>query len=138
MKRLQSLITRRRKGSVDAELAEAQKSLASGAKYFIGGHGGLAEKAQVEFKITYLHGQRLGELLESGFIFDILVRDSRELGDHRIDGLLRIDQLIAALLLTIGMNLDVGNLDDTILDKVKTSGLQIKDDQRFLQIQSHV
>ena len=40
--------------AVDAELAEAQKSLASGAKYFIGGHGGLAEKAQVEFKIAYL------------------------------------------------------------------------------------
>ena len=28
--------------AVDAELAEAQKALASGAKYFIGGHGGLA------------------------------------------------------------------------------------------------
>ena len=40
--------------AVDAELAEAQKSLESGAKYFIGGHGGLAEKAQVEFKIAYL------------------------------------------------------------------------------------
>ena len=31
-----------------------QTALASGAKYFIGGHGGLAEKAQVEFKIAYL------------------------------------------------------------------------------------
>ncbi|MBR1557856.1 MAG: hypothetical protein IJ647_08880 [Prevotella sp.] len=47
--------------AVDAELAEAQKSLASGAKYFIGGHGGLAEKAQVEFKIAYL--QKVKELL---------------------------------------------------------------------------
>ena len=40
--------------AVDVELAEAKKALASGAKYFIGGHGGLAEKAQVEFKIAYL------------------------------------------------------------------------------------
>ena len=47
--------------AVDAELAEAQKSLASGAKYFIGGHGGLAEKAQVEFKIAYL--QKVKELM---------------------------------------------------------------------------
>lgn len=47
--------------AVDAELAEAQESLASGAKYFIGGHGGLAEKAQVEFKIAYL--QKVKELL---------------------------------------------------------------------------
>ena len=40
--------------AIDAELAEAKEALASGAKYFIGGHGGLAEKAQVEFKIAYL------------------------------------------------------------------------------------
>ncbi len=40
--------------AIDAEIAEAQKSLQSGAKYFIGGHGGLAEKTQVEFKIAYL------------------------------------------------------------------------------------
>ena len=40
--------------AIDAELAEAKEALASGAKYFIGGHSGLAEKAQVEFKIAYL------------------------------------------------------------------------------------
>jgi len=40
--------------AIDAELTEAKEALASGAKYFIGGHGGLAEKAQVEFKIAYL------------------------------------------------------------------------------------
>ncbi len=40
--------------AIDAELAEAKEALASGAKYFIGGHGGLAKKAQVEFKIAYL------------------------------------------------------------------------------------
>lgn len=47
--------------AVDAELAEAKKALASGAKYFIGGHGGLAEKAQVEFKIAYL--EKVKELM---------------------------------------------------------------------------
>ena len=40
--------------AIDAELAEAKEALTSGAKYFIGGHGGLVEKAQVEFKIAYL------------------------------------------------------------------------------------
>ncbi len=40
--------------AVEAELAEAKEALASGCKYFIGGHGGLAEKKQVEFKIAYL------------------------------------------------------------------------------------
>ena len=38
-----------------------QTALASGAKYFIGGHGGLAEKAQVEFKIAYL--EKVKELM---------------------------------------------------------------------------
>ncbi len=49
--------------AVDAELAEANEALASGAKYFIGGHGGLAEKAQVEFKVAYL--TKVKELLEA-------------------------------------------------------------------------
>ncbi len=47
--------------AVDAELAEARKALASGATYFIGGHGGMAGKAQVEFKIAYL--EKVKELL---------------------------------------------------------------------------
>lgn len=49
--------------AVDAELEEAQKALNSGAKYFIGGHGGLAGKTQVEFKIAYL--TKVKELLAS-------------------------------------------------------------------------
>jgi len=40
--------------AIDAELAELGESLAADAKYYIGAHGGLAEKAQVEFKIAYL------------------------------------------------------------------------------------
>lgn len=40
--------------AIDAEIAEAEKSLASGAKLFIGGHGGAAKADAVEFKIVYL------------------------------------------------------------------------------------
>lgn len=40
--------------AIDAEIAEAERSLKSGAELFIGGHGGAAEKDAVEFKITYL------------------------------------------------------------------------------------
>lgn len=40
--------------AVDAEIAEARKSLASGAELFIGGHGGAAGRDVVEFKIAYL------------------------------------------------------------------------------------
>ena len=40
--------------AIDAEIAEAEKSLASGAELFIGGHGGVAKRDAVEFKINYL------------------------------------------------------------------------------------
>ena len=40
--------------AIDAEIAEAENSLASGATLFIGGHGGAAARDAVEFKIAYL------------------------------------------------------------------------------------
>ena len=49
--------------AVDAEIAETQEAIASGCKYFIGGHGGLAEIAQVEFKLEYL--TKVKELLSN-------------------------------------------------------------------------
>lgn len=40
--------------AIDAEIEEAENSLASGAELFIGGHGGAATRDAVEFKISYL------------------------------------------------------------------------------------
>ncbi|MBQ6741593.1 MAG: hypothetical protein IJR04_03275 [Bacteroidales bacterium] len=42
------------KEAIDAELAATKAELATGAKYFIGGHGGLVEKPAVEARIAYL------------------------------------------------------------------------------------
>ena len=47
--------------AIDAEIAEAENSLASGATLFIGGHGGAAERDAVGFKIAYL--KKMKELL---------------------------------------------------------------------------
>lgn len=47
--------------AIDAEIAEAEKSLASGAELFIGGHGGAAKRDAVEFKIAYL--KKMKEML---------------------------------------------------------------------------
>ena len=47
--------------AIDAEIAEAENSLASGAVLFIGGHGGAATHDAVEFKIAYL--KKMKELL---------------------------------------------------------------------------
>ena len=47
--------------AIDAEIAEAENSLASGASLFVGGHGGAATRDAVEFKITYL--KKMKELL---------------------------------------------------------------------------
>ncbi|WP_418675963.1 hypothetical protein [Alistipes putredinis] len=40
--------------AIDAEIAESEKSLKSGATLFIGGHGGAAKADAVQFKIDYL------------------------------------------------------------------------------------
>ena len=40
--------------AVDAEIAESEKALKSGATVFIGGHGGAADTEAVKFKISYL------------------------------------------------------------------------------------
>ena len=42
------------RAAVDAEIAEAQASLASGAAVFVGAHGGAADAEAAEFKIAYL------------------------------------------------------------------------------------
>lgn len=47
--------------AIEAEIAEAEKSLSSGAELFIGGHGGAANRDAVEFKIAYLN--RMKELV---------------------------------------------------------------------------
>ena len=47
--------------AIDAEIAEAENSLASGATLFVGGHGGAATRDVVEFKIAYL--KKMKELL---------------------------------------------------------------------------
>ncbi len=49
--------------AIDAEIAEAENSLTSGATLFIGGHGGAATRDAVEFKIAYL--KKMKELLAS-------------------------------------------------------------------------
>ena len=48
--------------AIDAEIAEAENSLASGATLFVGGHGGAATRDAVEFKIAYL--KKMKDLLE--------------------------------------------------------------------------
>ncbi len=40
--------------AIDAEIAESENSLKSGATLFIGGHGGATEADAVQFKISYL------------------------------------------------------------------------------------
>ena len=47
--------------AIDAEIAEAENALTSGATLFIGGHGGAATRDAVEFKIAYL--KKMKEIL---------------------------------------------------------------------------
>jgi hypothetical protein len=47
---------------VNAEIEEAEKALKSGCKVFIGGHGGVAKRDTVKFKIDYL--KKMKKVLE--------------------------------------------------------------------------
>lgn len=49
--------------AIDAEIKEAENSLASGAVIFIGGHGGATTSESVQFKIDYL--KKMKEILNS-------------------------------------------------------------------------
>lgn len=51
------------RAAIDAEIAEAEKSVGTGAVLFIGGHGGAAGRDAVEFKIAYL--KKMKELLNA-------------------------------------------------------------------------
>lgn len=51
------------RAAVDAEIAEAERELHSGAVLFIGGHGGTTDSSSVEFKIEYL--RTIKRLLET-------------------------------------------------------------------------
>lgn len=59
------------RAAINAEIAEAERSLKSGAQLFIGGHGGAADKAALEFKIGYL--KTLKSLLKKSKNADELV-----------------------------------------------------------------
>ena len=57
--------------AIDAEIAEAENSLASGATLFIGGHGGATTRDAVEFKIAYLkkmHEQLVANTTAQAFV----------------------------------------------------------------------
>ena len=45
---------------------------------------------------------------------------------------LGIDEVVGTLLASVGIDLDVRQLYDTVLDYIKTGRLQIEDDQWFL------
>ena len=62
--------------AIDAEIAEAENSLASGATLFIGGHGGAATRDAVEFKIAYL--KKMKELLAANGTAEAFVKALKE------------------------------------------------------------
>ena len=62
--------------AIDAEIAEAENSLASKAELFIGGHGGAAQRDAVEFKIAYLN--KMKEVFEDNRTAQTFVNAMKE------------------------------------------------------------
>ena len=84
-----------------------------------------------------LIGQCLSELFKGGFVLHIRIRDTRQLLHFLRDRLLGVHQFVTPFFLTVGEHLNIGYLDDAILDEIKTRRLQIEDDEWLLQIQFH-
>ena len=80
--------------AIDAEIAEAENSLASGAELFIGGHGGAATRDAVEFKIAYL--KKMKELLAANKTAEAFV-DAMKQAYPGLPGEAGLDELGKAL-----------------------------------------
>lgn len=80
--------------AVDAEIAEAGKALESGCEVFIGGHGGVAERDAVQFKIDYL--KTVKKLLEESKTADAFVNSMKAVYPD-LPGAANLDKLSEAL-----------------------------------------
>ena len=74
---------------------------------------GVEPRKVAALKLLRKHG---AELFKVWLFPDILIGDTSQLLHILWDGLLRIDQLIATLLLSVWRDLNIGYLDDTVLD----------------------
>ncbi len=80
--------------AIDAEIAEAEKSLASGAELFIGGHGGTAKRDAVKFKIDYL--KKMKEVLGNNQTAQAFMDDMKK-AFPRLPGEAGLEELSKAL-----------------------------------------
>lgn len=82
------------RAAIDAEIAEAGKSVGTGAVLFIGGHGGAAGRDAVEFKIAYL--KKMKELLNANATAQAFVAAMKQ-AYPGLPGEAGLDNLAAAL-----------------------------------------
>lgn len=82
------------RAAIDAEIAEAEKSVGTGAVLFIGGHGGAAGRDAVEFKIAYL--KKMKELLNANATAQAFVAAMKQ-AYPGLPGEAGLDDLAAAL-----------------------------------------
>lgn len=82
------------RAAIDAEIAEAGKSVGTGAMLFIGGHGGAAGRDAVEFKIAYL--KKMKELLNANATAQAFVAAMKQ-AYPGLPGEAGLDNLAAAL-----------------------------------------
>ena len=82
------------RAAIDAEIAEAEKSVGTGAVLFIGGHGGAAGRDAVEFKIAYL--KKMKDLLNANATAQAFVAAMKQ-AYPGLPGEAGLDNLAAAL-----------------------------------------
>ena len=82
-------------------------------------------KCLAQLGSQFLEGLGLGHLL---------VADTRERGHLLRNSTLGVYEEISALLATVGKHFDIGNLNDSVLHKVKPRRLQIEDDKGLIKV----
>ena len=86
---------------------------------------------------TELLVQRRCQFLKSGLVLYVIVTNSRKRHHFCRNRLLWIHKQVGALLSTIRIYLDIRDLNDTVINKVKPRCLEVEDNQGLCKIQFH-
>ena len=111
----------------------------SGTQELFRQHRNIETVGVVSRQVAPLHvgGERLGYLLETGFVLHVVIGNAVYCGRFRRYGHPRIDAPCLHLLATVGLHFHQRNLHDSVFGRVYPRGLQIEENYRSLQFQFH-
>ena len=80
----------------------------------------------------------LGYFVECRGVFHIIVRYAGEFGHIGRNWFSRIDENVLPLFCSVGQNLDIGYLYDSVFYQIESGSFQIEHDEGFFKIEFHL